>query len=109
MEKSVKSWGYVNQRDFKDPAIDKLTEKLHDPEASDEPIKITSHLLKKIRDNESLLTFSEQLTTDNRVRELTKGFKSHCDNAHPSYKNGYNPRHYNYLKSSSKLTSGCQE
>lgn len=43
---------------------------------------------------------------------MTKGFREHCENAefaHPSYKSGYNPRHFNYLKSSQKLTNGPLE
>ena len=61
MEKSVKSWGYVNPKDFRDPALDKLSEKLNDPEVAEEILKSGSKLYQKIKDNESLLTFSEQL------------------------------------------------
>jgi hypothetical protein len=36
---------------------------------------------------------------------LLKGFKDGCDNAHPSYKQGYNPRHFNFLKGSGPMTN----
>jgi len=46
----------------------------------------------------------EQLTTKVKVNDLTAGFKTGCDASHPSYKTGYIPRHYNYLKSHKQLT-----
>ena len=43
------------------------------------------------------------MTVQTKVTNLTKGCRDGCDHAHPSYKSGYIPRHYNYLKSNNKL------
>jgi hypothetical protein len=59
MEKSIKSWGYVNQKDFRDPNLDKLSEKINNNEPLNDTIQLSAQLLKKLQDNESLLSFSE--------------------------------------------------
>ena len=45
------------------------------------------------------MSFSDALSTTAKLESLTQGFRSGCDNSHPTYQHGYNPRHYNYLKS----------
>ena len=47
-------------------------------------------------------TFAEQLSAQFKINRLTKNFKEGCSECHPD-KESWNPRYYNYLRSSSKL------
>ena len=60
--------------------------------------------MQKAEQNRTKTSFVDQITVQSKVSQLTKGCRQGCDHAHPSYKTGYVPRHYNYLKSNGKLT-----
>lgn len=51
------------------------------------------------------MSLTQQMSTKQRLRDLTNSYKKSCAGAHPSYETGYNPRHYNYLKNSSHMTN----
>ena len=67
--------------------------------------KEKAEIQEKISNNEAKLSFSEAISNDTKLKNLTKVFYDKIHDQHPSYKRGYNPRHFNHLKSSHAYTS----
>ena len=51
------------------------------------------------------LSLKECLSTQKRVDNMTIDYQASCAGGHPSYVSGYNPRHFNYLRSSGNYTN----
>lgn len=101
--------GYVTANDFKDAEMEKAYVQLQNDtgqslEQTDLEKKKYANFEAKALQNRDKLSFAEQLATKTKIKSLKQGFKQGCDNAHPSYANGYIPRHFNYLKSSANLS-----
>lgn len=45
------------------------------------------------------------MSTKKRIENMTKDYMIECKGAHPAYVQGYNPRHFNYLKNSGHYTN----
>lgn len=109
VQKAVVKRGHINANDFRDialerKAIQRASTSIQQAEETDAERKQRAEFWSKVQANNAKLSFVEQLSTKVKVNELTAGFKGGCDFSHPSYKTGYIPRHYNYLKSNKQLT-----
>ena len=60
---------------------------------------------RSIDPNMTGLSLKECLSTQKRVDNMTIDYQMSCGGGHPSYEQGYNPRHYNYLQSSGQYTN----
>lgn len=109
VHRAVVKRGHINAGDFRDTvlerkALQRATTSVQHAEETDAERKQRAEFWTKVHANNAKLSFVEQLSTKVKVNNLTSGFKSGCDSSHPSYKTGYIPRHYNYLKSNKQLT-----
>jgi len=109
VQKAVVQRGHIVAGDYRDTvlerkALQRATTSVQVAEETDAERKLRAEFWTKVQANNAKLSFVEQLSTTVKVSSLTAGFKAGCDSSHPSYKTGYVPRHYNYLKSNKKLT-----
>jgi len=100
MRKRLDQKGYISTNEYKMEEKEIMKQKL-----KSNLLKKDQFDRKKVDITDGGLSLNQFMSTKKRIENMTKDYMVDCKGAHPAYVQGYNPRHFNYLKNSGFYTN----